>query len=49
MFCDSFRQKYLINIRSESVISETPGLALPVINIAAAAKCQDMSRDKVRI
>ena len=38
----------MINIRSEVVISVTSGFALPVLNISAA-KCQDMSRDKVRI
>lgn len=47
-FCDIFRQQYMINISSESVLSVTPGFAFPVISIPAA-KCQDMLRDKVRI
>jgi hypothetical protein len=38
----------MINIKSESVISVTPGFAFPVINIPAA-EYQDILRDKVRI
>ena len=38
----------MIYIRSERVPSATPRFAFPAINIAAA-KCQDVLRDKVRI
>lgn len=48
MFCDIFRQQYVINIRTECVVSVMLGFVFLVINIPAA-KCQDMLRDKLRI
>ena len=47
-FSDLFRQQYMINIRSECVLSLTPRFAFPAINIPAA-KCQDVLKDKVKI